>query len=97
MDKQQNAAFSAELVEKLKLKRALGRIQRFQAKIQGVPAERNQAQTFCLRLKETANLLNRSRLLTGNPLEQPGKYEGIGKRPVFQVLNGDFQHDQAFF
>ena len=46
MDKQQNAAFSAELVEKLKLKRALGRIQRFQAKIQGVPAERNQAQTF---------------------------------------------------
>lgn len=52
---------------------------------------------FCLRLKETANLLNRSRLLTGNPLEQPGKYEGIGKRPVFQVLNGDFQHDQAFF
>ncbi len=46
MDKQQNAAFSAELVEKLKLKRALGRIQRAQAKIQGVPAERNQAQTF---------------------------------------------------
>ncbi len=44
MDKQQNAAFSAELVEKLKLKRALGRIQRFQVKIQGVPAERNQAQ-----------------------------------------------------
>lgn len=46
MDKQQNAAFSTELVEKLKLKRALGRIQRFQAKIQGVPAERNQTQTF---------------------------------------------------
>lgn len=44
MDKQQNAAFSAELVEKLKLKRALGRIQRAQVKIQGVPAERNQAQ-----------------------------------------------------
>lgn len=44
MDKQKNAAFSAELVEKLKLKRALGRIQRFQAKIQGVPAGRNQAQ-----------------------------------------------------
>nr|DAN48333.1 MAG TPA: hypothetical protein [Caudoviricetes sp.]DAS54482.1 MAG TPA: hypothetical protein [Caudoviricetes sp.]DAU56848.1 MAG TPA: hypothetical protein [Caudoviricetes sp.]DAX33460.1 MAG TPA: hypothetical protein [Caudoviricetes sp.] len=35
--------------------------------------------------------------MTGNPLEQPGKYEGIGKRPVFQVLNGDFQHDQTFF
>nr|WP_304670406.1 hypothetical protein [Neisseria bergeri] len=46
MDKQKNAAFSTELVEKLKLKRALGRIQRFQVKIQGVPAERNQAQTF---------------------------------------------------
>ena len=46
MDKQQNAAFSTELVEKLNLKRALGRIQRFQVKIQGVPAERNQAQTF---------------------------------------------------
>lgn len=46
MDKQQNAAFSTELVEKLKLKRALGRIQRFQVKIQGVPSERNQAQTF---------------------------------------------------
>ncbi len=44
MEKQKNAAFSAELVEKLKLKRALGRIQRAQAKIQGVPAERNQAQ-----------------------------------------------------
>lgn len=44
MDKQQNAAFSTELVEKLKLKRALGRIQRLQAKIQGVPAGRNQAQ-----------------------------------------------------
>ncbi len=44
MDKQKNAAFSTELVEKLKLKRALGRIQRFQVKIQGVPAERNQAQ-----------------------------------------------------
>lgn len=44
MDKQQNAAFSAELVEKLKLKRALGRIQRLQAKIQGVSAGRNQAQ-----------------------------------------------------
>lgn len=51
MDKQQNAAFSAELVEKLKLKRALGRIQRLQAKIQGVPAERNQAQTFLPALK----------------------------------------------
>ena len=46
MDKQQNAAFSAELVEKLKLKRALGRIQRAQVKIQGVPAEQNQAQMF---------------------------------------------------
>ncbi|HEZ4775404.1 TPA: hypothetical protein WIU78_000977 [Neisseria meningitidis] len=46
MDKQQNAAFSAELIEKLKLKRALGRIQRLQAKIQGVPAGQNQAQTF---------------------------------------------------
>lgn len=46
MEKEKNAAFSTELVEKLKLKRALGRIQRLQAKIQGVPAERNQAQTF---------------------------------------------------
>nr|DAS54483.1 MAG TPA: hypothetical protein [Caudoviricetes sp.] len=46
MDKQKNAAFPTELIEKLKLKRALGRIQRAQAKIQGVPAERNQAQTF---------------------------------------------------
>ena len=44
MDKQKNAAFPAELIEKLKLKRALGRIRRAQAKIQGVPAERNQAQ-----------------------------------------------------
>lgn len=45
MDKQKNAAFPTELIEKLKLKRALGRIQRAQAKIQGVHAERNQAQT----------------------------------------------------
>nr|DAN48332.1 MAG TPA: hypothetical protein [Caudoviricetes sp.] len=46
MDKQKNAAFPTELVEKLKLKRALWRIQRAQAKIQGVPAEQNQAQMF---------------------------------------------------
>lgn len=43
MDKQKNAAFPTELIEKLKLKRALGRIQRAQVTIQGIAAERNQA------------------------------------------------------
>jgi len=46
MDKQKNAAFPTELIEKLKLKRALGRIQRAQVTIQGIAAKRNQAQTF---------------------------------------------------
>lgn len=97
MDKQQNAAFSAELVEKLKLKRPLDGFNDFKQRFKVFPLNGIRLKRFCLRLKEAANLLNRSRLLTGNPLEQPGKYEGIGKRPVFQVLNGDFQHDQAFF